>query len=407
MEGATITKTIINTEATALKKAVEPIMAVSNALEVEGESNLVRESKKAATIAAIKKNQEVLELKAKIKKEADVKKTEAIKKTEELRNSKQGLLENLIDEQKKLILKMETKKNSLKPDEKNSMMTLLKSLTASIDKTKEDIKLLISQQTSQNVRKSFLDVQKELLDAELELFNAQQDSAENVDEIQRRVNRLRVEAAQKGFLPTSRPVRGRGSPLSRGVGFRGGFGRGMTFSPRGSRGQRGGGRGGRRGVGYTYPGQTSLDRRPTSLLVADVSSDMKDATLAHLAKFGQILESKEDEEGKSIIVQYKTRREAEAAMTQGRHFRDQLLTLSWYSSVLSESSELEGEEAEESSRLEEQEDLLDDYTPLDPTYLPPGLEDEGDKVTLRRSFLQIPDRLGKKCSFCIKQCATC
>ena len=45
-----------------------------------------------------------------IEKEADVKKTEAIKMTDELRTCKQELLEKLIEEQKKIILKMEEKK---------------------------------------------------------------------------------------------------------------------------------------------------------------------------------------------------------------------------------------------------------------------------------------------------------
>ena len=75
------------------------------------------------------------------------------------------------------------------------MMALLKSLSTSIEKTKEDIKLLLSQQSNQNTRKSFLDVQKELLDAELELFNAQQDGSESVEDIQKRVNKLRVEVS--------------------------------------------------------------------------------------------------------------------------------------------------------------------------------------------------------------------
>jgi hypothetical protein len=43
-----------------------------------------------------------------------VKKTEAIKMTDELRTCKQDLLEKLIEEQKKIILKMEEKRGTLK-----------------------------------------------------------------------------------------------------------------------------------------------------------------------------------------------------------------------------------------------------------------------------------------------------
>jgi RNA-binding protein 26 len=46
-------------------------------------------------------------------------------------------------------------------------------------------------------------VQKDLLDAELELFKAQQEGADTED-IQKRVNHLKVEAAMIGVLPTSK-----------------------------------------------------------------------------------------------------------------------------------------------------------------------------------------------------------
>lgn len=48
-----------------------------------------------------------------------------------------------------------------------------------------------------------LQVQKDLLDAELELFQAQQEGSETAD-IQKRVNKLKVEAARIGVLPTSK-----------------------------------------------------------------------------------------------------------------------------------------------------------------------------------------------------------
>ena len=380
-DGKTITKTIINKEAitASAKESTTEVATSSEALE---EANAIKENKKAAAIAAIKKNQEVLEMKAKLRKEADVKKVEAVKKTEELRKSKQLLLEKLIDEQKKLILKMEEKKGCLKAEEKTAMMTLLKSLTSSIEKTKEDIKALISQQSMPFSRKNISDIQKELLDAELELFNAQQDGNEDVEEIQKKVNRLKVEAAQKGLLPTSRlPRGGRGGFVAlRGM-HRGYHHRGSPFSPRG-RG-RGGfrGRGGRGGsTFYSSPAQTSIDRRPTTILVSEIDLELKDAIVAHLTKFGEISESIEDEDSKTLLVQFKTRREAETAMLKAKVMGEAELSLSWHSTSIGESSDIEQEEAEQSG-LEEQSDLLDDYTPLDPTYLPPGLEeDDNNKV---------------------------
>ena len=50
------------------------------------------------------------------------------------------LLDGLIEQQKALISKLEKGKGIIKVDEKNKIMKLLKELTASIDRTKEDIK---------------------------------------------------------------------------------------------------------------------------------------------------------------------------------------------------------------------------------------------------------------------------
>merc|ERR1712045_390979 len=132
-----------------------------------------------------------------------------------------------------------------------------------------------------------------------------------------------------------------------------------------------------------FPVQTSIDRRPTTILVSEIDLQLKDAIVAHLTKFGEISESIEDEESKTLLVQFKTRREAETAMLKAKVMGDSELSLSWHSVSIGESSfDVEQEEAEQSG-IEEQSDLLDDYTPLDPTYLPPGLEEDGNKVILR------------------------
>ena len=357
MDGKTITKTIVNMEVNTESESPEETAA--------------KESKKAAAIAAIKKNQEVLEITMKKKKEAENKKAEVLKKSDELRKSKQELLDKLIDQQKKLIQKMEEKK--LKADEKTQMISLVKSIQTSITKTKEDLKQIISQQ---NTRKSFSDVQKELLDAELELFNAQQDGTETTDEIQKRVNSLRIEAAQRGYLPTSRHPRGRGAaPPYRG--FRGY----PRISPRG-RGIRGSFRGHRGRGNYLNPGMTSLDRRPTTIHIAEVEdAEMKESLIEHFQKFGEIIETVDDEDGKALQIKYKSRREAEVAMLKAKQFNNRDLKLSWHINSSGETADPEHEESEHSG-LDEQTEI-DDYTPLDPTYLPPGLvglEEEENKV---------------------------
>ena len=64
-------------------------------------------------------------------------------------------LDKLIDEQKKLLTRLEERKATMKAEEKAEMMTLLKSLTVSIEKAKEDLKKLV--QTSVK-RRSISDV---------------------------------------------------------------------------------------------------------------------------------------------------------------------------------------------------------------------------------------------------------
>ena len=235
MDGKTITKTILNTEvgnsnagaAAGTGSGDLTAEAISNIETISEAETAFRETKKLAAIAAIKKNQEVLESKFKMKKEAETKKAEVLKKSDVLIKSKHDLLDKLIDQQKQIIQKMEEKKSSLKPEEKTQFLNIVKDLQARINSTQEDLKQIISQQTT---RKSFSDVQKELLDAELELFNAQQDGAENTEEIQKRINALRINAAQMGLLQTSRHPRGRGAASP----FRGFRGRGYPrISPRG------------------------------------------------------------------------------------------------------------------------------------------------------------------------------
>jgi hypothetical protein len=51
-------------------------------------------------------------------------------------------LDKLLEEQKGLLFKLESKKSSLKPEEKSTIMTLLKSLSKPIEDAREDLKKL-------------------------------------------------------------------------------------------------------------------------------------------------------------------------------------------------------------------------------------------------------------------------
>merc|ERR1719295_629899 len=149
----------------------------------------------------------------------------------------------------------------------------------------------------------------------MELFNSQQDaSQQQTQELQQKVNRLRLESAKSGFLPTSRPPRGRGGFRARG--YRG------AFSPRGFRG---------RGRGFTLsPGSSTLDRRPSRILVSGYELDEKDELITAFQKFGEISDIVEDTATPSVILKFKTRRFAELAMASGKSYGDRVLQLSWY-----------------------------------------------------------------------------
>ncbi|XP_059079466.1 zinc finger protein swm-like [Tigriopus californicus] len=330
--------------------------------EIEAQEKRKAEEK-AAAIAAVKKNQEMLEQKTRLKREQEEKQKENYKKVIELHKSKQDLLQKLINEQKNVIETIESKKGSLKPEEKASMMAVVKQLSASIEKAREDVKQMMQVVSP---RKGPGELQKALLDAELELFQAQQDGSESVESIQRRVNQLRVESAKTGNLPTSHSHRG---------GMRGGF-RGRVrgyFAPR-FRGGRGRGRGAR---GFMGAGVTTVDRRPTKIQVSGYEIDEKDVAVDHFRKFGEVIALSDEEGDDHFTVQYKTRREAEMAFKNGKYFGDKELSLSWSANPVPDELSSEVVSNHESVVESDAADLdhEDGYTPLDPHYLPPGLDD--------------------------------
>ena len=94
-------------------------------------------------IAAIKKNQEVLQAKLAMKKNMESRKIENMNKIKEISKGKQELLEKQMAEQKKLISMIEEKKESMKPEERAMVMGLIKNLADQISKTKEDLQKLV------------------------------------------------------------------------------------------------------------------------------------------------------------------------------------------------------------------------------------------------------------------------
>ena len=72
-----------------------------------------------------------------------------------------------------------------------------------------------------------------------------------------------------------------------------------------------------------------MDRRPSKVLVSGYELEEKDALVEHFAKFGEIVDTLEDEITPSVIIHYKTRRFAETAMSGGKNYGDRTLQLSW------------------------------------------------------------------------------
>jgi uncharacterized protein YegL len=64
-------------------------------------------------------------------------------------------LDKLIDEQKKLLTRLEEKKATMKAEEKSQIMAMIKSMTASIEAANEDLKKLVQSSTK---RRSVSDV---------------------------------------------------------------------------------------------------------------------------------------------------------------------------------------------------------------------------------------------------------
>jgi len=146
--------------------------------------------------------------------------------------------------------------------------------------------------------------QKQILDAELDLFNHQQEG-KDTSELQKRVLELKTKAHNLGLLANNGVLR-----LSRGgARFRSGRGRG-GFNP-----------------------HATVDHRPTKLLVSGFESDDKAEVLQHFTKFGEVADHVWDEATPALVIQFKTRKDAETAMAKGRNFQDRLLSVTWFSSA--------------------------------------------------------------------------
>ncbi|PNF30064.1 hypothetical protein B7P43_G05352 [Cryptotermes secundus] len=302
---------------------------VLNTLQPKASLALQSEAvEKAATAAAIKKTQEILAVKETLKKKQEEKRKEALKLTADLRKRKQDLLHKQLAQQKLLIERLES--SGVAPEQREALMATIKKLQESIEKIRKDLSsgvvqggtstvkassIIGSKQQSVTspvaVKKSKEEAQREILDAELDLFTRQQEGGDT-SELQRKVAELKMEAHSLGLLqgstPPVRPHHRTAVPLNRSLSRT----RGSPFRGRGR--------------GFTH---VCVDHRPTKVLVSGYEEDEKTDVLAHFAQFGEIVDYIVDESTPSIILNYKSRKEAEVAMVKGRTFQDRLLSITW------------------------------------------------------------------------------
>lgn len=331
MSGNSLTKTLYIkkdvTQAPVLATQVNKAQAVAQA-----------QAQQAAATAAMKaKLQEVAVAKQNLKKKQEEKRREAIQITADLRKRKQDLLEKQLEQQKQLIQRLE--KQDITKEQRQAVITTIKSLQENVEKIRKDLATVVGNTTNNVksaskivksppvgktptpnlVKKTMEEAQREILDAELDII-AKQQEGEDVAELQRKVLILKMEAANQATVqsPTKplrgslRTVRGRGVP--RPVAAR---------NPALYR------TGVRRG-GFTGH---SVDHRPSKILVSGYEEDDKVDVLAHFAQYGQIVDHESDDAIPSLVLNYKSRKEAEMAMTKGRNFGDRLLSITWHASV--------------------------------------------------------------------------
>ncbi|XP_065343742.1 RNA-binding protein 26 isoform X3 [Cloeon dipterum] len=289
----------------------------------------LQENSKALAAAAIMKNQEILLAKEKLKKRQEEKRKEALKMTADLRKRKQELLDMQLTQQKVLIEKLEKGKITLKPVEQKQLLETIKSLQESIETIRKDLAPQAAvvaaaapapkAKLPPPVRKTKEEVQKEILDAELDLITHQQEGKDS-SELKLKVAELKKEASTLGLMKpvVPPPVPG----IHRGAMRMRGRGRGM-YSSRFCFGRGRGARGSMRG------GLTRLDHRPTKLLVSGHENDEWEEVVAHFSQFGEIKETVPDHQTPSLEVSFRTRKDAEVALIQGKHFKDRTLSVTW------------------------------------------------------------------------------
>lgn len=281
-----------------------------------------KEEAKAQAAANIKKSQELLAAKEKLKKNQDDKRKEVMKINQDLRKRKQELLEKQLSQQKILIEKME----KLTPGPQRDLIKeTIKKTQESIEEIRKDIAQSIASKMAAPQKKTKEDAQKEILDIELDLIAKQQEGAD-VTEIQKKYYELKAKTAmlKRGRGRRYNPMQ-RHSLLSKNNLLDNAVKSATKIDRTNSN----------TNLHPPFHKTTthSIDHRPTRILVSGYEIEEQENVLAHFQQFGEIAEYITDPTLPSVTFNFKNRKDSEAALLKGKHFEDRTLSITWCSNV--------------------------------------------------------------------------
>uniref|UniRef100_A0A182T3A2 RRM domain-containing protein n=1 Tax=Anopheles maculatus TaxID=74869 RepID=A0A182T3A2_9DIPT len=91
----------------------------------------------------------------------------------------------------------------------------------------------------------------------------------------------------------------------------------------------GGAGGGGAVVRVAPPGSTSVDRRPTTILITGFVEEEAETLLEHFKQFGEVTKHQLDKTEPSLQISFSTRPVAEKALARGKQFNKKLLSIVW------------------------------------------------------------------------------
>lgn len=295
-----------------------------------------------------------------------------------LQKQKEDLRKQQLEQTKQLLETLAKAKN-LDPKQKDEIMKKVSSLANNVQSSiQKDSSVLakVAAKTKTTAPPSKEQREKELLDRELEQISQKKEGettevseaatkSETLEKLQKRYNSLQKMAESMGIEAsvsgTKRPKRTPGKPRAK--------------KPRVTR------------------NTMVLDNRPTTLLVTKLPEELRnvDALKAHFGNFGQIVSvTQQGDEKKVALIQFATRKEAEAAVARGKPFKSQTLSLGWYNPTpktsktetrtsTEESKDLEaGSEDGQQTKLEEEEVVQEVYDQPMTEFEEREIEDEGE-----------------------------